>query len=130
MPQSKLNWLDKTLWALAELAAGETYYNVYVMKVMLAGSLLLGLLMTYRLLWKVIGIVSFDPPETWWFMIPLYALCYIPIHLTTHSATQIETANLQCSKRWTYTGLGLFIFPISWVIYGLFLVWLETWSKW
>jgi hypothetical protein len=121
-----LNWLDKTLWAMAKLAVGETRYNVYVMKVMIAGSLFVSILMIYRLCWKVAGIVDIALPTEWWALALLYGLCYVPIYLATHSAVEIENADLPSRARWAYTALGLFIFPVSWGLFGWLLVWLES----
>ena len=125
MLRPALNWLDKTLWAMAKLAVGETGYNVYIMKIGIAASLSISVLAMYRICWKVIGIIELAFPTEWWALALLYGLGYVPIHLATHSAAEIEAANLSSRARWAYTALGIFIFPVSWVAWGLLLVWLE-----
>ena len=124
MSQPKLNWFDKTIWAMAELAVGEIRPNVYAMKIMFAGVLWAYLVYAYGYCWRVLEIVSFDPPKA--LVILLHAPCYLPVHLTTHSATEIETANLRGSRRWFYTGVGLFIFPFGLLVFVLLSIWPET----
>lgn len=124
MSQTKLNWLDKTVWALAKLTGGHMKYNIYLMKAAVAGALFISLLSAYAFCYEVLGIVGTLPQFGEWQtvgLIALLVLCYVPIHLATNSAAEVESADLPKKLRWAYTALGLFIFPISWMMWGVLL---------
>ena len=121
-----LNWVDKAIWAMANFSDGETRYNIYAVMVGFATSSFVVASMIYRVCWKVLGIVDSALPGGWWGLLLMYGLLgALPVYLVTHSAAEIATANLTRRARRWYTVLGFLICPISWVVFGLLLVWLE-----
>jgi len=126
MSAPTLNWLDKTVWALAKINREESAYNIILTKVVFAVSFGIGIISIYRFFWKVAGVVDISPPSDYGTLLLVFAACYLPIHFTTHSAAEILAADLSKKERWVYTTLGLLIFPLSWGIFGWTLVWLES----
>lgn len=128
MARCNLSWLDKTILALGRLAVGEVRSNIHVMRIALSISLLVSLSSVYRIVQKGAGIVGPLPSlSKSGIIIPLIVLglCYLSIYFTTHSASEIKSVDLSGWKRWSYTALGLFIFPLSWLVWGFLLFWLE-----
>ena len=126
MSNVTLNWLDKTVWALAIQTGDKHPYNVIAMKWFMAMSLGANVAFLYRLLWKVLEVIDFSVPSAYWFILLMFALCYIPVHLATHPASEIVKTDLSRRERRIYTALGFLIFPISWGVFGLVSVWLES----
>jgi len=120
-----LNWFDKTIWAIPELGVGETKSNVYVTKIVFAGCLFLAILVLHTLFWQAFDIVAYPPPTAEWALALLYALCCVPVFLMTHSAEEVASADLSGWVRWMYTALGFLIFPVSIMVGGLLLAFLE-----
>jgi hypothetical protein len=121
----KLNWLDKTVWALAKKTGDEHPFNIIAMKAVIGGSLGVNIAFTYRLLWKVLEVIDFSLPSDYWFVFLVFAVCYIPIHVGTHSASEIAKLDLPTKERRVYTALGLFL-AVSWGVPTYILVWLES----
>ena len=126
MTQPKLNWLDKTVIALAELSLEETRVMIHVMKFALAMSFGLSFVFILAIL-KTVGVIGPLPLGLLPSPMPtifLFAFFYALIFFTTHSAGEIEAAKLSEWERWGFKVLGLFIFPFSWPLLGLLFVWL------
>jgi hypothetical protein len=124
MNSANLNWLDKTVWALAKQTGDEHPFNIIAMKWFMAMALGAAVLFLYRLLWKVLKVIDFSIPSDYWFVFLVFAVCYIPVHVSTHSASEIAKLDLPTKERRAYTALGLSL-ALSWVILGLVLAWLE-----
>ena len=45
------------------------------------------------------------------------AVFYVPIRMATHSASEIQQAKLSRQTRWLYRAWGLFLFPVSLLIW-------------
>jgi hypothetical protein len=118
---SQPNFLDKTVWALTKLDE-ISRPAICLTKLFIACAIGMNLLVLYRLLviQNVIDLASFGQfLVPWWAMlILLFGLCYIPVHLATHSAAEIKELQLSWGERWAYTILGLFIAG-SWGITGI-----------
>jgi uncharacterized protein YacL len=121
----KLNWLDKTVWALAKQTGDEHPFNIIAMKAVIGGSLGVNIAFMYRLLWKVLEVIDFSLPSDYWFVFLVFAVCYIPIHVGTHSASEIAKLNLPTKERRVYTALGLFL-ALSWGVHAYILIYLES----
>jgi len=122
MGHSSLNWVDKTILALSKFGPGKnTYYDAYPIKIAMAVSLalniggMIGILRHMEVIEK-----SLEVPEPYWIVGLLsFAVCYVPIHLMTHSAKTIFSSDLTRIERWIYTTIG-FLLLGSW---GLLLIW-------
>src|SRR6056297_2831528 len=124
MSNVTLNWLDKTVWALAIQTGDKHPYNVIAMTWIMAMCLGMFIAFLYRLLWKVLGVIDFSLPADYWFGLLVFALCYIPVHFATHPASEIVKTDLSRRERRIYTALGFLICPISWGSSAL------SWSGW
>jgi hypothetical protein len=95
---------------------------IYVTKLFLACAIGLNLGVFYRFLAhrNVINLVPMDQLWVPWWVVALFLLgvCYVPVHLATHSAVEIQELDLSGRERWAYTILGLFI-AVSWGITGI-----------
>ena len=118
---SQANFLDKTVWALAKLDE-ISRPAIYVTKVFIACALGMNLFILYGLLLRkeIINPLGLGQiPAPWWMvLLLLFGICYIPVHLATHSAAEIEKVQLPRKERWAYTILGLFLI-VSWGIAGI-----------
>jgi hypothetical protein len=122
-----MNWLDKSIWALARLGEKEvTRYKVYPIKVAVSCSLFLNLLFGLGILKALYAPgVAFEnwPSSGSWevrlLLIGGLVLSYIPVHVFTHSADKIARTSLSQDKRWVYTALGFLVVPGSWGTDGL-----------
>jgi hypothetical protein len=115
------NFLDKMVWALTKLDE-MSRPAIYVTKLFLAIALGLNLGVFYRFLAHR-NVINLVPMDQYW--VPLwvqgvifFGACYIPVHLATHSAVEIQELDLSGRERWAYTILGLFI-AVSWGITGI-----------
>lgn len=115
------NFLDKTVWALTKLDE-MSRPAIYVTKLFLACAVGMDLFLSYGLLLRhdVISPIGLGKaPVPWWLvLVSLFAFCYVPVHLATHSAAEIKQLDLSGRERWAYTILGLFI-AVSWGIAGI-----------
>lgn len=121
----KLNWLDKTVWALAKQTGDEHPFNIIAMKAIIGSSLGVNIISMYRFLWKVLEVIDFSIPSDYWFILLVFAICYVPVHFATHSAWEIAKLDLPTKERRVYTALGLFL-AVSWGVPTYILVWLES----
>lgn len=124
MTQPNLNWLDKTVWAISRLN-GLSQPEIHLAKAVVALSLTIGTVYVYRVCWKVLGMIDNPIPFGWWGGTGILMLCCGLVYLATHSASEIMTANLTGRRRWAYTAIGLFLFPIFPLLIGLLAIWLE-----
>jgi hypothetical protein len=125
MNSANLNWLDKTVWALAKQTGDEHPFNIIAMKWFMAMALGAAVLFLYRLLWKVLEVIDFSLPSDYWFVFLVFAVCYIPIHVGTRSASEIAKLDLPTKERRAYTALGLFL-ALSWGVLAYILIYLES----
>lgn len=113
------NVIDKTVWALARIDE-VSRPSIYVTKMFIAIGLTYNVLICYGFLVvnNIINRTAIDwfPFPSWVAVLSILALCYIPIHLTSHSAAEIEKIHLSRPERWIYTAFGLFILPVSEII--------------
>jgi hypothetical protein len=123
---TKLNWLDKAVWAVAKTNGEEHVYNIILVKVAFATSLMIYVGFVYRFLWKIAGVIDHAVPGGNWSVLLLIGLCYIPIHFATRSSAEILAAELPRRERWIYAALGFLFCPIGWVVVGVFFAWLES----
>ena len=118
---SQANFLDKTVWALTKLDEISRPV-IYLTKLFIACALGMNLFIFYGLLLRkeIINPLGLGqiPAPLWAVLILLFGLCYIPVHLATHSAAEIKELQLSWGERWAYTILGLFIAG-SWGITGI-----------
>ena len=118
---SQTNFLDKTVWALTKLDE-ISRPAIYLTKLFIACALGMNLFIFYGLLLRkeIINPLGLGQiPAPWWaVLILLFGLCYIPVHLATHSAAEIKELQLSWGERWAYTIFGLFIAG-SWGITGI-----------
>lgn len=120
MRTSKLNWLDKTILALAQVGPSETTrYDIYPIKIGIAVSLSLNVLLTVGIL-KDLGVVGplSLPIPIWTTVLLTMGLSYIPIHLTTHSAETIFSFELSRTEMWFFRALGFLLLGSS-VLLGI-----------
>jgi uncharacterized RDD family membrane protein YckC len=128
MAQSELNWLDKTIIALAELSVEETRVMIHVMKFALAMSFGLSFIFILSIL-KTIGVIGplslggLPPPISTIF---LFVFFYALIFFATHAVQEIEMVELSKHERWIFRAVGLGIFPFSWLVFALLFVWLGS----
>lgn len=121
----RANFLDKTVWALTKLDE-ISRPAIYVTKLFIACAVGMNLLVLYRFL-VIQNFISLIPPNQflvpWWAVLMLlFGICYIPVHLSTHSAAKIKELQLSGKERWAYTVLG-FIIVVSWGATSIILLW-------
>jgi membrane-bound acyltransferase YfiQ involved in biofilm formation len=106
------NLMDKTVWEVTKLDE-ISRPAIYVTKVFIACALGMNLFILYGLLLRkeIINSLGLDQiPAPWWIvLLLLFGICYIPVHLATHSAAEIEKVQLARKEQWAYIILGLFL---------------------
>ena len=122
MAYGNLTWLDKAIWTVAKATTfgGDPIPNIWIAKVAVVTSFTFYIAGIYTFFRKVYAPSLPVLVDTEWVLLTLL-ICYVPVHLATHSAEEILRVNLSGRARWTYVMVASFLVPpLGWLIPGLF----------
>lgn len=118
MTRPNLNLFDKGALGLAlariDTDAFEDEWAIFGGKFFIAISIAAHFLLFCR---KVLDYDMSSRPMTIVIGFAIAAVFYVPIRMVTHSASEIQQAELSRQARWLYRVWGLFLFPVSLLIW-------------
>lgn len=114
--------MDKTIRGLAYVAIGKEEYNYYNVSVIKhVGMPTFGMLWfacLYRAAWKKWGVIDnpFVDVNPLWSALLVISVMYSAVVSCSHPASDIAKLELEGYIRWFYVSIGLFIFPLGYLI--------------
>lgn len=118
MEVAEINWFDKAILAVAEFGNEQvTRYDVYPIKVAMAGSLGLNVIAGIPWLNQLGMPTPPKPPLPNWVVVSfIFVLCYVPVHIFSCSSEKTISYKFSSNERWVYRILGWVLIG-SWVLH-------------
>ena len=118
MEVAEISWFDKAILAVAEFGNDQvTRYDVYPIKVAMAGSFALNFIFGFAWSTEVgMSTLSKPPLPNWVVVSFIFVICYVPVHIFSCSSEKIIFYEFSSNERWTYRILGWVLIG-SWVLH-------------